>query len=40
MIINAGIERVVVRNTKMEYTEIRVSDWVENDESLNGKYGY
>ncbi|HEX3040128.1 MAG TPA: deaminase [Caproiciproducens sp.] len=40
MIINAGIERVIVRNTKTEYTEIRVKDWVENDESLNGKYGY
>lgn len=40
MIINAGIERVIVRNTKTQYTEIKVSDWVENDESLNGKYGY
>ncbi len=40
MIINAGIERVIARSTKTEYTEISVSDWVENDESLNGKYGY
>jgi dCMP deaminase len=40
MIINAGIERVVVRNTKTEFTLINVSDWVENDESLHGKFGY
>lgn len=40
MIINAGIERVIVRNTKTKYTEINVSNWVENDESLNGTYGY
>lgn len=40
MIINAGIERVIVRNTKTEYTSIDVYDWVENDESLSGKFGY
>ena len=34
MIINAGIERVVVRNTATEYTITPVSTWVENDESL------
>ncbi len=39
-IINAGIERVVIRNTENEYTVISVSDWVENDESLNGTLGY
>ena len=33
-IINAGIERVVIRNTPTEYTVIPVSEWVENDESL------
>ena len=39
-IINAGIERVVIRNTENEYTVISVSDWIENDESLNGTLGY
>ncbi len=34
LIINAGIERVIMRNTKTEYTEVKVSDWVEQDDSL------
>lgn len=40
MIINAGINRVVVRRTKTEYEIIPVSEWIENDESLDGKMGY
>lgn len=40
MVINAGIENVIVRNTKAEYTVYPVSDWVENDESLEGVLGY
>ena len=40
MIINAGIETVVVRNTADEYTVISVEDWIENDESLDGARGY
>ena len=40
MIINAGIETVVVRNTADEYTVISVEDWIENDESLDGVRGY
>ena len=39
-IINAGIETVVVRDTKDEYRTIAVSDWVEHDESLEGTFGY
>lgn len=39
-IINAGIDRVVVRNTPTEYTEIKVDEWIENDDSLDGKLGY
>lgn len=35
MIINAGIERVVIRNTPDKYTIILVSDWIKNDDSLN-----
>ncbi|MGN0178278.1 MAG: deoxycytidylate deaminase [Monoglobaceae bacterium] len=40
LVINAGIEKVVVRNTPTEYTVYKVSDWIENDESLEGKLGY
>ncbi len=34
MIINAGIELVVVRQTKDKYEIVNVQDWVTNDESL------
>ena len=40
MIINAGIETVVVRDTDEEFTVYPVKDWVENDDSLTGKFGY
>lgn len=36
MIINAGLEKVVVRESKKEYTVIDVSEFVLNDESLEG----
>ena len=39
-VINAGIEKVVIRNTHDEYTEVKVSDWIEFDESLEGLFGY
>lgn len=34
LIINAGIEKVVVRNTEEEYTIYLVSDWVAEDDIL------
>ncbi|MCI8593819.1 MAG: cytidine deaminase [Oscillospiraceae bacterium] len=34
LIINAGIEQVVIRNTKTDYTVVPVSDWIENDDSM------
>ena len=40
MIINAGIEKVVVRRTNDEYEEISVDDGVKYDERLDGKMGY
>ena len=40
MIINAGISKVVVRDTKEEYREINVNDWIEDDDSLSGIFGY
>jgi len=39
-VINAGIARVVVRDTKEDYRIIEVSDWIENDDSLSGEFGY
>ena len=33
-IINAGIDKVVIRSGEKEYRTIPVSDWVENDDSL------
>lgn len=40
MIINAGIERVIIRRTRDTYEEIPVRDWVYHDELLEGKTGY
>lgn len=40
MIINAGIENVIVRNNKTEFSEIYVKEWVINDDSLSAKFGY
>lgn len=40
MIINAGIEKVVIRDTKTDYRVIETKEWVENDDSLEGSAGY
>ena len=40
MIINAGIEKVIIRNSKERYTVVEVKEWIENDESLEGTFGY
>ncbi len=34
LIINAGIKRVVIRNTEREYSVVHVEDWVREDDSL------
>ena len=33
-IINAGIDRVIIRITPTEYRTLPVNDWVENDDSI------
>ncbi len=38
--INAGIERIVVRDDKENFRVINVLDWIEDDDSLAGKFGY
>lgn len=40
MIINAGIKKVIIRNTKDRFTALYVDEWVQNDESLDGTFGY
>ncbi|HZK28939.1 MAG TPA: cytidine deaminase, partial [Clostridia bacterium] len=40
LIINAGIDRVIIRDSKDDYRVVAVNDWVENDESLEGVFGY
>ena len=40
LIINAGIKKVYIRDTKETYRMVLVSDWVENDESIDGVFGY
>ncbi len=40
MVINAGIKDVYLRDTKDAYRVIDVSEWIENDESLEGIFGY
>ena len=39
-IINTGITQVIIRLTKTEYTVVQVADWIANDESLLGTFGY
>ena len=39
-IINAGISTVVVRDTKEDYRVINVEDWIEDDDSRTGVFGY
>jgi dCMP deaminase len=40
MIINAGITKVVYRDTKDEYRIVDVEGWITDDDSLSGKFGY
>lgn len=39
-IINAGIKKIVVRSTKEDYIEVDVNTFIENDDSLEGVFGY
>ncbi len=40
LVINAGIKRIVIRDTSDTYRELDVADWIEDDDSLSGKFGY
>ena len=39
-VINAGITTVVIRDSSTEFRIIPVEDWIENDDSLTGIFGY
>ena len=39
-VINAGITTVVIRDTPTDFRIVSVEDWVENDDSLTGIFGY
>lgn len=40
MVINAGIQTVIIWDTENEYRVINVQDWIDNDESILGSFGY
>lgn len=39
LIINAGIQRVVIRRTPDQYAVVHVEDWIREDDSLPGALG-
>ena len=39
-VINAGIAFVVVRDDKENFRVINVNDWINDDDSLTGMFGY
>lgn len=40
LIINAGIERVIIRDDIDKYRIVPVSDWIEDENALSGELGY
>jgi dCMP deaminase len=40
LIINAGIDCVIIREDQENYTVYDVRDWIVDDDSLGGKFGY
>ncbi len=39
-VLNAGIREVIVRNSPERFTVYPTDEWIENDDSLSGKFGY
>lgn len=40
LILNAGIKTVVIRDSVGTHREIETVEWIENDDSLSGVFGY
>lgn len=38
MIINAGIETVIIRTSHEDYRVVKVEDWIDGDDSLDERY--
>jgi dCMP deaminase len=39
-IINSGIDKVIIRDTKLEYRIHYVQEWIDNDDSMVGEGAY
>lgn len=39
-VINAGIDQVCIRDDKENYRMVQVEEWINNDDSLEGTFGY
>lgn len=39
-VINAGISTVIIRDDRENYRVVNVQDWIEDDDSLSGVFGY
>ena len=40
LVINAGISRIIVRDTREDFRIIEVQSWIDDDDSLSGIFGY
>lgn len=40
LILNAGIDRIIIRDTSDRYRAIEVGKWIEEDDSLSDVFGY
>lgn len=40
LIINAGIERVIIRKSQEDFATVEVCDWIFYDDSLSNQFGY
>ena len=40
LIINSGIEKIIIRDTASSYRSIYVEKWIEDDDSLSGSASY
>lgn len=40
LIINSGVSKIVIRDTKNEFRVINIEEWIKNDDSLYGDGSY
>lgn len=40
MIINSGINKVIIRDDRVNYRVVKVNDWIDDDDSLEDRMGY